>query len=87
MVYDKPIHYAVPKLGYYCVGESQSDSRALTAGVVPVTLRGETRRELAQVESRQADGATHATFSGSILFRNQFKGELAAAEYPKIGVS
>jgi hypothetical protein len=33
---------------------------------------------------RQTD--VHAKYSGSVLFRNQFKGELPAAEYPKIAV-
>lgn len=31
--------------------------------------------------------ATHAEYSGMVLFRNVFDGELPAVEYPKINVS
>ncbi|KIR32534.1 major facilitator protein [Cryptococcus deuterogattii MMRL2647] len=46
-------------------------------GIVPVTL----------VNSRddvQERRATHAEYSGMVLFRNNFAGELPAVEYPKI---
>lgn len=49
-------------------------------GIVPVTL----------VNSRddvQERRATHAEYSGMVLFRNNFAGELPAVEYPKIHVS
>jgi hypothetical protein len=31
--------------------------------------------------------AEHASYSGTVIFRNVFVGELPAAEYPKINVS
>lgn len=86
-VYSMPIEYSVAKTGYYCVGEclsttliqkSQSEkSRADMTGVVPVTL----------VSTRSERDASHAEFSGMVLFRNTFDGELPAVEYPKINVS
>ncbi|KAJ9094999.1 hypothetical protein QFC21_005792 [Naganishia friedmannii] len=73
-VYNGAITYAVPKTGYYCVG------------VVPVTLVNSRKRSALPVgpllTQRQAE---HAEYAGSVLFRNTFKGELPAAEYPKIG--
>ena len=51
------------------------------SGIVPVTL----------VNSRDTfptkRQATHAEYSGLVLFRNTFDGELPAVEYPKISVS
>lgn len=47
-------------------------------GVVPVTLVESSRRAI-------APSASHAEYSGSILFRSTFEGELPAAEYPKVG--
>lgn len=70
IAYIAPIHYLVPKTGYYCVG------------VVPITLVSHDRR----VEERQKSNV-HGAYSGEVLFRNQFQGELPASEYPKIGVS
>lgn len=49
-------------------------------GIVPVTLVNS--RD--SVRERQA---THAEYSGMVLFRNNFAGELPAVEYPKIHVS
>lgn len=88
-VYNGPITYAVPKTGYYCVGElhlscEKSCAKSTSTGVVPVTLVNSKKRSVAHVEERQAE---HAEYSGSVLFKNVFKGELPAAEYPKIGVS
>jgi hypothetical protein len=55
------------------------------SGVVPVTLVNSKKRESSPaLIERQS--TTHAEYSGSVLFRNQFVGELPAAEYPKIGV-
>ncbi|KAF9513850.1 hypothetical protein BS47DRAFT_1382191 [Hydnum rufescens UP504] len=62
VIYNGPIHYVVPKKGYYCVG------------TVPVTL----------VESSPTTTPTHASFKGTVLFRNAFDGQLPAADYPKI---
>lgn len=71
-IYTSSIEYRVPKTGYYCVG------------VVPVTtVNG--RRSSGKLQIRQ--DPTHASYSGSVLFRNEFEGELPAADYPKIGVS
>ncbi|ODN97486.1 major facilitator protein [Cryptococcus wingfieldii CBS 7118] len=47
-------------------------------GIVPVTLVN-SKRDLTKRE------ATHAEYSGVVLFRNTFEGELPAVEYPKIG--
>ncbi|WVF66945.1 hypothetical protein IAT40_001688 [Kwoniella sp. CBS 6097] len=66
--YNGPITYAVPKTGYYCVG------------IVPVTLVNS--RSDIPIAERQA--ATHAEYSGLVLFKNTFEGELPAVEYPKI---
>ncbi|ODN76627.1 hypothetical protein L202_05274 [Cryptococcus amylolentus CBS 6039] len=46
-------------------------------GIVPVTLVN-SKRDLTKRE------ATHAEYSGVVLFRNTFEGELPAVEYPKI---
>lgn len=70
-IYDSPIIYAVPKTGYYCVG------------IVPVTLVNSAQKR--QVSSPTSPQPNHAAYSGSILFKNTFNGELPAAEYPKIG--
>jgi hypothetical protein len=51
-------------------------------GVVPVTLVNGKR----SLGGRQSS-TTHASYSGSVLFKNTFEGQLPAAEYPKIGVS
>ncbi|WWC69036.1 uncharacterized protein I206_102972 [Kwoniella pini CBS 10737] len=67
-IYTGPITYQVPKTGYYCVG------------IVPVTLVNS--RSDSSLESRQSP--THAEYSGLVLFRNTFEGELPAVEYPKI---
>ncbi|WWD08697.1 hypothetical protein V865_006810 [Kwoniella europaea PYCC6329] len=67
-VYSAPITYSVPKTGYYCVG------------IVPVTLIN--ARSDIPIESRQTP--SHAEYSGLVLFRNTFEGELPAVEYPKI---
>ncbi|WWC60033.1 uncharacterized protein I303_102596 [Kwoniella dejecticola CBS 10117] len=66
--YIAPITYKVPKTGYYCVG------------IVPVTLVN-TRSDI-PLDTRQ--NPTHAEYSGLVLFRNTFEGELPAVEYPKI---
>lgn len=83
--YNSPLQYAVPKTGYYCVGKLNRlcvlrVSEKLMAGIVPVTLVNERSTDIA---SRQ----THAEYSGMVLFKNTFDGELPAVEYPKIGVS
>jgi hypothetical protein len=57
---------------------------SFVTGVVPVTLVSSKRDSPLALVERQT--ATHAEYSGSVLFRNQFVGELPAAEYPKIGV-
>ncbi|KAJ9115409.1 hypothetical protein QFC22_005166 [Naganishia vaughanmartiniae] len=73
-VYNGAITYAVPKTGYYCVG------------VVPVTLVNSRKRSSLPAASALARRqAEHAQYAGSVVFRNTFKGELPAAEYPKIG--
>lgn len=87
-LYSAPITYAVRKTGYYCIGAFDvARICGLTTdaqdgiGIVPVTL----------VNSRDniptPRQATHAEYSGSVLFRNIFEGELPAVEYPKINVN
>lgn len=44
------------------------------------------RRAVYSIDQRQSS-ATHAEYSGLVLFRNTFDGELPAVEYPKINVS
>lgn len=83
-VYTAPITYSVRKTGYYCIGKMNRPYSAgvslIDSGIVPVTL----------VNSRDniptPRQATHAEYSGLVLFRNTFDGELPAVEYPKIGV-
>lgn len=58
----------------------------MITGIVPVTLVNERRAEYPHVDQRQSS-ATHAEYSGLVLFRNTFDGELPAVEYPKINVS
>jgi hypothetical protein len=55
---------------------------------VPVTLRSQ-RSEIPTMIERTLevrDSAVHAAYSGAVTFKNQFTGELSAAEYPKIMV-
>ncbi|KAG8760678.1 hypothetical protein FRC14_002359 [Serendipita sp. 396] len=68
--YVEPIIYKVKKTGFYCVA------------AVPLTE--------AKITSRAASSdagvsiSDHAVYHSVVLFKNIFKGELAAAEYPKI---
>lgn len=81
--YTGPIHYKVPNTGYYCVG------------VVPVTLVKGDKAEQHETRTIQHKGNVldpraeneRGSYEGVVTFRNQFKGELPAAEYPKIAVS
>lgn len=68
--YQDPIHYPVRKTGFYCVA------------IVPVTVLNDE----AKLMPRQADTDVpfHPSYSGTILFRNNFDGKLAASEYPKV---
>lgn len=73
------ILYNVKKTGYYCIG------------TVPVTLvsTGMETRDLIDplpVVSSLAKRAEHASYKGKVVFQNVFKGELPAAEWPKIDV-
>ena len=56
-------------------------------GVVPVTLVNSKKRSIERSDFLPRQEATHASYSGSVLFKNTFEGQLPAAEYPKIGVS
>jgi len=89
VTYSAPITYAVPKTGYYCVGERLSYIRhsfnADQTGIVPVTLVNSRAEGSDMALARRQ--ATHAEYAGSVLFRNVFDGELPAVEYPKINVS
>lgn len=93
-VYNGVITYAVPKTGYYCVGTSFHFGHMRIQlihlghiGVVPVTLVNSRKRSsLTVAPAMTRRQAEHAEYAGSVLFRNTFKGELPAAEYPKIGV-
>lgn len=68
--YKDPITYPVPKTGYYCVA------------IIPLTVM-----DLRRDEARDStDVPNHPKYSGSILFRNTFNGQLPAAEYPKVNV-
>jgi hypothetical protein len=55
-------------------------------GVVPVTLVNSKKRSIERSDFLPRQEATHASYSGSVLFKNTFEGQLPAAEYPKIGV-
>lgn len=55
------------------------------AGIVPVTLVNS--RSDIPTRSLVSKQANHAEYSGEVLFRNTFEGELPAVEYPKINVS
>nr|ODN74282.1 hypothetical protein L203_06630 [Cryptococcus depauperatus CBS 7841] len=70
--YSIPITYPVTQTGYYCVG------------IVPVTLVNSRRWDNKDAEPLKRRAATHAEYSGLVLFKNTFKGELPASEYPKI---
>ena len=68
--YHDPITYPVPKTGYYCVA------------IIPLTVMDMRRDEA-------GDGTSipnHPKYTGTILFRNVFNGQLSAAEYPKVNV-
>jgi hypothetical protein len=71
LYYHDPIYYPVPKTGYYCVA------------IVPLTVM-DMRRSDARAST---DVPTHPKYTGTILFRNTFNGQLSAAEYPKVNVS
>jgi hypothetical protein len=47
--------------------------------IIPLTVMDQTKRRLSET-----DVPTHPTYSGTILFRNVFNGQLPAAEYPKV---
>ena len=47
--------------------------------MVPVTVRN--------AKSRQDAEGPHPTYSGSVLFKNKFNGQLPATDYPKVNVS
>jgi hypothetical protein len=82
-VYSSPIEYSVAKTGYYCVGMSSflvPDHRLIRLGIVPVTLVN-SRSDIPEDRDN-----THAEYSGMVLFRNTFDGELPAVEYPKVNV-
>ena len=68
--YAEPIVYPVPKTGYYCVA------------IIPLTVTDQTKKGLS--ERALSDVPTHPTYTGTILFRNVFNGQLPAAEYPKV---
>lgn len=70
LYYHDPINYPVPKTGYYCVA------------MVPLTVM-----DMRRSDARAAmDVPTHPKYTGTILFRNTFNGQLPAAEYPKVNV-
>lgn len=50
------------------------------AVAVPVTVQGDLRRAVADVPY-------HPSYTGSVLFRNTFDGQLPATDYPKVHVS
>jgi len=96
-LYDGSIIYNVPKTGYYCVGMYREIVPAIKealadrapdscTGVVPVTLVNSKKRSIERSDFLPRQEATHASYSGSVLFKNTFEGQLPAAEYPKIGV-
>lgn len=68
--YDAPIQYPILKTGFYCVA------------IVPVTVLPEE----SSVAERQADTdvSFHPSYSGVILFKNTFNGNLPASDYPKV---
>jgi len=70
LYYHDSINYPVPQTGYYCVV------------MVPLTVM-----DMRRSDARAAmDVPTHPKYSGTILFRNTFNGQLPAAEYPKVNV-
>jgi hypothetical protein len=71
--YAQPIVYPVKKTGYYCVA------------IIPLTVMEREKRS-GSPDDHIEQGGTHASYHGSILFRNTFDGQLPAAEYPKVNV-
>jgi len=69
--YHDPIYYPVPNDGYYCVA------------IVPLTVMDMRRSEV----GARAEVPSHPKYTGTILFRNIFDGQLSAADYPKVNVS
>ena len=49
--------------------------------VIPITVQSLTRR----VDTRAPP--PHPSYSGSVLFRNTFNGQLPATDYPKVNVN
>ncbi|KAL5494927.1 hypothetical protein ACEPAI_389 [Sanghuangporus weigelae] len=72
--YEEPINYPVKKTGFYCVA------------IVPVTVFPEDSDETTSVSTRQTDTDVpyHPPYSGVILFKNTFDGNLPASDYPKV---
>lgn len=68
--YNEPIQYPVRKTGFYCVG------------IVPFTVLRDERN----VMERQSDTDVpfHPPYSGVVLFKNTFDGNLPASDYPKV---
>ncbi|KAI0319773.1 lung seven transmembrane receptor-domain-containing protein [Amylostereum chailletii] len=67
--YSEPIQYLVRKTGYYCVA------------VIPVTvLQPSSTPQL----TRQDSIEVHPSYTGTVLFRNKFNGQLPATDYPKV---
>lgn len=67
--YKETIHYPVPNTGFYCVA------------AIPLTVADSQKR---QSSGSGANIPGHPSYHGTVLFKNTFKGQLAAAEYPKI---
>ncbi|RXK39801.1 major facilitator protein [Tremella mesenterica] len=89
--YTGPIEYTVPKTGYYCVGivpVTLVGGRSIPIDKPQQRIRDNTKRSTDGTHHLVRDDMnprqTHAEYSGTVLFRNTFEGELPAVEYPKI---
>jgi hypothetical protein len=81
--YTQPIQYIVRKTGYYCVGkllfiDSIPFPHICITAIVPVTV---------QPKRASTDVPFHPSYSGVVLFKNTFNGQLPATDYPKVTVS
>lgn len=61
-----------------CLNGFAHTAFGLLLGAIPVTVL--------HPGDDGSNNHTHAAFSGKVLFQNEFYGQLAAAEYPKITV-
>lgn len=85
--YSQAIHYPVTKAGFYCVGKTISEklesiwAYLWSSAAIPVSVQQ-------NLVTRADTGVPyHPSYTGKVLFKNTFDGQLPATDYPKVTVS